>query len=304
MVWASFPMALALLALKSYLLKDWRLLCILCTAPYLFVVLFYKFMPESIKWLHEQGKNDELVSTLRRIAYWNKKALPATITINPPKEVHTGRSKPIDIFRTRDMAVKSFANGFIWCLTAMGYFGIMLAVNDLNNSIYSNFAILNVADLCAVVSSTFICSRFGRKKTTLVSMFIAALSCFSLALIPSDFVVIKIICGILGKFFVTIAFNVCFVWTGEIYPTRLRAEGIGFCEVCAKSGSAAAPWVANFAARFGAWVPFTVMGVLLVFGSLCGIGLPETKNEKMPEKKTMQVKGVNNEVDNLTLDWI
>ena len=256
------------------------------TPPFLityFMIFFYRFMPESIQWLHEKGKMVELLFTLRRIASWNGKKFPTNVIIIPVKKELQRKTRPTDIFGTREIATKSLAQGVLWCTSALGFYGLLLAVDQLGGSVYSNFALLNVADLVAVIISPFICSRFGRKRSSIVAMFFSGLICILLAVIPFESVLVRITCGMLGKVCIGISFNIIYVWSGEIYPTRVRAEGIGWCEVCAKIGSAAAPWIGNFAARLGQWVPFTTMGVLLILGSICGFHLPETRisrNEK------------------------
>ena len=66
---AIFPMFLTaisylILALKAYYIRQWRYIFIACTAPYVLVIpyhCFYKFVPESVRWLRLHGRTDEMM---------------------------------------------------------------------------------------------------------------------------------------------------------------------------------------------------------------------------------------------------
>lgn len=55
-IFVSNPIAWSLMAVKSYYVNNWRTLNILCNAPYIVVLAFYKFVPESIQWQYESRK--------------------------------------------------------------------------------------------------------------------------------------------------------------------------------------------------------------------------------------------------------
>ena len=48
-----------------------------------------------------------------------------------------------------------------------------------------------------------------------------------------------------GKFFVTISYNIVFVYSSELFPTVLRGTGMGLCSVMAGLGTILAPVVAR-----------------------------------------------------------
>ena len=79
----AFIASTALFALKAYYIRDWRLLSLVCTAPYIVTVLSYFFVPESIRWIRLKGSEDLLKKTFERIAYWNGTQLPENTSIEP-----------------------------------------------------------------------------------------------------------------------------------------------------------------------------------------------------------------------------
>ena len=47
----SFQVNLCVLALQAYFIQSWKILSVVCTAPYLLALLTYAFVPESVRWL-------------------------------------------------------------------------------------------------------------------------------------------------------------------------------------------------------------------------------------------------------------
>lgn len=60
LIYVSMPVGWCILAVKSYLLKDWRLFSMACTAPYVLIFLAVPLVPESVKWLHLYRKTIKL----------------------------------------------------------------------------------------------------------------------------------------------------------------------------------------------------------------------------------------------------
>lgn len=111
LVWFFFSVALCLLGLKAYFIRDWKILFIVNSIPYIFVVLFFKFVPESIRWLHLHSKTQQLLGVFNKIASWNKKEMPENFFIVPYESARTKKASPIDLFNTRRMCVESFIQG-------------------------------------------------------------------------------------------------------------------------------------------------------------------------------------------------
>lgn len=87
-------------------------------------------------------------------------------------------------------------------------------------------------------------------------------------------------------------FSAYCVYFPELFPTRLRATGVGFCYNCARVFAAAAPFALGslagiFAAQYGDTVGFRMACSVVAFVYVSGlIGLifaPETKGKPLPE---------------------
>eukprot|EP00795_Rhopilema_esculentum_P001124 gene1124-15466_t len=96
-VWFAFTAALCLIGLKAYLVPDWRMLEIIVSAPYAFVIVFWKCVPESVRWLRVNDKVDEAEVILRKVAKTNGKIQPTVKLSTAEKD--TAHGTYADLFR-------------------------------------------------------------------------------------------------------------------------------------------------------------------------------------------------------------
>ncbi|KAK3733475.1 hypothetical protein QZH41_007063 [Actinostola sp. cb2023] len=130
---------------------------------------------------------------------------------------------------------------------------------------------------------------FGRKKTMAVSMWLAAVVGIAAALLSyyddgSDgFMAGKVLMSmVLGKFFITIAFDVVYLYSSELFPTTVRNTAMGTSSAAARIGSAASPYII-FSQRVHPLMPFGIMAInALICGILC-MTLPETTNKSLAD---------------------
>ena len=68
-----------------------------------------------------------------------------------------------------------------------------------------------------------------------------------------------------------------------MYPTSMRAVGVGVFQASARVGSGLSPLVVNELVRYGEWIPFVVIGVFTFLAAGFGLVLPETKGRQLKE---------------------
>eukprot|EP00795_Rhopilema_esculentum_P001039 gene1041-15367_t len=113
-LWAFFTVALIILGVQAYFIREWKKLFIISTVPYIFVLAFAKFVPESIRWLNLNGRQEEAMKLLRRIAKFNKKELPDNVTLKAPFTGPKVKASPIDLFVPTKMALQSLVQSYAW----------------------------------------------------------------------------------------------------------------------------------------------------------------------------------------------
>ena len=293
----SYPTAWIILTLKSFLIRNWKITAIVCTLPYVFVLGFYRLVPESIRWLQLNGRTEEANQILRKIAHCNKKELPSNIILSSPNVTSKSKSKLFDIFRTRKMALQSSIQIYIWIFIALTFFGLQLASSDLEGSVYRDFVFLCIVEYPSAFTAIYTSKRFGRKKSTLIPMLIAGVACLGIAIIPErgNLKIARVILGVAGKMLISMAFHAIYIWSAEMYPTDIRATAFGVLQVSSRLGSASSPWVVGGLISFGMWIPFTVMGIASLIASALGMLLPETKEITLKES----INQVGNEISDL-----
>jgi len=63
MVWAFYGMSFCLLATVSYLIPHWRRMRLVLTIPAFILLLSWRFIPESPRWLYINGRTEEARKT-------------------------------------------------------------------------------------------------------------------------------------------------------------------------------------------------------------------------------------------------
>lgn len=279
-VYLSMPCGYILVGVKAYLTQNWKLLHIVTTVPYVITLAFYRFVPESVKWLSLHGKTDQIKKILRRIAAFNKTEMPTgSYELEASDENVVDNTNILDIFRTRKLIMQTLAQAFVWLVTGIAYFGLSLASDDLGGSAYRDFIILSCFEVPALLLTIDFCTRFGRKPAAICPLFIGGISCIIVVFIPSvgKIKAFRILMGIFGKFCLSMTFDAVFTWSVEIYPTSLRSKGMGFLNSTCHIGSAAAPFIAKGLRPIARWLPFVAMGAPAVIGACIGMLLPETR---------------------------
>ena len=76
-----FNISWVVLGVKAYYIQNWKHLSIACSAPYAILLFSYFVIPESVRWLHLQQRNDDAIKVLQKIARWNKLTIPENFTL-------------------------------------------------------------------------------------------------------------------------------------------------------------------------------------------------------------------------------
>eukprot|EP00794_Sanderia_malayensis_P020161 gene20161-22136_t len=292
-------MAICIVGLHAYFIRKWRLLLMGPEAystidiasqravGYLFNC-FLLFIPESIRWLRIKNRLTEVHDLLNKIAKWNKQRIPEHVRVKPVDNTEVvNQANLLDLFRPRGMLLKSLALGFAWFTNAMIYYGIALAADNLGGSMYRDYTLSALVGLFGDIASIIVSTRFGRKKTVIIPMFIAAVACIAAAIVPlgktTGLDALRLTFGLVGKFCIQVSFDVIYTWSVELYPTVIRSEGIGWLQVTSRIGSALSPWVTEWLKVFHIILPFSIMGGTCFLSAIFLLHLPETKEQPTAE---------------------
>ena len=142
--------------------------------------------------------------------------------------------------------------------------------------------VMQVGMWLGYVTFGFASDRFGRKRSYVTFLVLAAGLMASYATVPQPMVLL--ILGPLVAFFGTGYFSGFGAVTAEIYPTAIRATAQGLTYNAGRVVSALAPVVVGAIAQtrgFGA--AFAIVAVAFLMAAVCWTWIPETRGQALPD---------------------
>jgi MFS family permease len=128
-----------------------------------------------------------------------------------------------------------------------------------------------------------LCERFGRKRAFIGMQIAAFLITPVVCYLPRTYGQLLVLMPVFG--FLTLSIHAGYaIYFPELFPTRLRATGAGFCF---NVGRVAAAWTVFFSAwlkkQIDLRLSLTLLGGLFLVGAVIMLFLPETKGRPLPE---------------------
>mmetsp|Transcript_13179 Transcript_13179/g.24664 ORF Transcript_13179/g.24664 Transcript_13179/m.24664 type:complete len:463 (+) Transcript_13179:301-1689(+) len=244
----------ALLALA--LLPDmdptyWRLLLVLTAVPCIFYIAIVFYYPiESPYFLAIHERHEESIASLNQMAVVNNKPTLTDeekhlLSTVPFKSESVGLNK-INLLFDEDKRLSTIILMFLWLMAVFTYYGMLFIVPKTIGNEDGNFMILCILVIGVVQTpSQFIAvytmemEHIGRKHTISLSILGQTLCVFaSLFLIGTPYFLIPIAFYFI---FCNIWFSVIYIYTAELYETRIRAMALCFLNVFARIGGIIGP---------------------------------------------------------------
>ncbi|XP_029643870.1 organic cation transporter protein-like [Octopus sinensis] len=188
----------------------------------------------------------------------------------------------IDLFKTSFIALITLNICFGWMVCSMLYYGVSLNSVDMAGNRYLNFLLMHVVEFPSMVTSYYLCKRFGHRKPTTFCMMFSGLNCIVSNFVTKGSFWFPLILVILGKFGIAAAFASVYLLSAEIFPTVVRANGLGVASVSARIGGIIAPFILQLSAYIK-WLPLSIYGVLSVMSGMLLLLLPEPKDKDLPQ---------------------
>ena len=258
--------------------EAWRWMLLTSAVPCLLVLPLRITMPESPRWLTNHGQVGKAADVVRDKIGSNVAPPPHT----PAPPANTGRWRQLlsPAWRTRTLVGCAFFTCQVIPYFAVGTFvsQVMSAMNVKSG--YMGGLIYNASLLGGAIAGLMVVDRIARRSFLVGSFGIAAAAMLLLCVwsnIPAAAMIIlfALFAGILSA-----ASNLVYVYLPELFPTDLRASGIGLAIAASRTGSAVSTFllpiiVAEFGVRaaLGACV-----AVLAIGAAVCRQWAPETRN--------------------------
>ena len=285
-----FVLGELILAGLAWALRDARSLSLAYLLPSLLFLGYYFPLPKSIRWLLMNQRYEEAEQELQRVAKWNRVAplTPDDFVTYAKESQEEERSTSndenfVNLLRRPRLVLRLFVVFFAWTVTTMVYYGLSMNAAGLAGDVYLNFSLLALTEVPGYLASYFGMSIVGRKPTMLVSLVGAGLACLASSLVPTSLTALQTTCFLLGKLFVTSAFGTAYLYTSELFPTRVRNLCVGLSSMMGRIGAIVSPYVVALDKLTGlAWLPMAVFAAGAIVSGFSIIVLPETKGRALP----------------------
>jgi putative MFS transporter len=268
-------------------LWGWQAIFFIGGLPCLIIAIFVARLPESPRWLVSQGRLREAEEIVRQIE--TTAGQPSKVGLEVPYTTRETRWGEVvsDAYRRRTFVV--------WMLWFCAYF----VSNTLNNwlpTLYNTVyrldlrhslraaSLTNVTQVLLLLICAFCIDRFGRRNWTITCFVLGAALLGTLGIVGAHGVLgVIVVCtlsyGILGS-----ANAVLYLYTPEIYPTRMRVIGVGLATSWLRVASAVGPAIVGvMVAANGVGSVFLMFAGVSVAGALSARGMIETRGRRLEE---------------------
>ncbi|XP_035962324.1 solute carrier family 22 member 4 isoform X1 [Halichoerus grypus] len=291
-----FAVGYMLLPLFAYFIRDWRMLLLALTAPGVLCVPLWWFIPESPRWLISQRRFREAEGIIQKAAKMNNVAAP--MVIFDPVELQELKLPSqqkvfiLDLFRTRNISTITIMSLLLWMLTSVGYFALSLNAPNLHGDAYLNCFLSALIEVPAYITAWLLLRTLPRRYIIAGVLFLGGGVLLLIQFVPADYNFLSIGLVMLGKFGITSAFSMLYVFTAELYPTLVRNMAVGVTSMASRVGSIIAPYFVYLGA-YNRVLPYIVMGSLTVFIGIITLFFPESFGMTLPEtlEQMQKVKG-------------
>ncbi|XP_038006175.1 solute carrier family 22 member 4-like isoform X2 [Motacilla alba alba] len=295
-----FAIGYMLLPLFAYFIRDWRMLLLALTVPGLFCIPLWWIIPESPRWLISQGRYKEAEAIIQKAAKMNGMPAPDvlfdTAEMQDSKPQQQQKAILLDLFRTRNIATITIMSLLLWFFTSVGYFGLSLSTPDWHGNAYINCFLSAVIEVPAYVIAWLLLRSLPRRYSLSGTLFLGGSVVLFIQLVPAEHNVLSVGLVMLGKFGITAAFSMLYVYNVELYPTLVRNMAVGATSTASRLGSIIAPYFVYLGA-YDRFLPYILMGSLTVLIGILTLFLPESYGNALPEsfEQMLKVKCFRNE---------
>jgi len=273
----------------------WQAMFIVGMVPIALVVPLRFFLSESPRWLISRGRYaaaEKVVARLEASAIREGSTLappvPVTMSAAPSKKAGSWRELIGTFYGPRTVLLWSLwfgaymiNNGLITWLPTL-YRTVFHLPLDL--AIGYGFAMTGVALVASFVCALTI-DKVGRRRWYSGALLFAAVPLAALWFLGATSAIMVLVLATLAYAALQTVTYSLYLYSGELYPTRLRSLGAGLGSAWLRAGSVAGPWVIGLIMAGGSVAPvfLAFAAVATVTGLICLRWAPETAGRTLEE---------------------
>ncbi len=283
----------------------WKILFLLGGIPGLIIAALLYFLPESPRWLIGRGRLDEAEAIIKKVEKSAQRKYPdfkpeAVTQANLDLALLKPAALPSVLTERGRWAelLSPFYRGrtlIAWVLWASAFF----VANSLNNwmpTLYRTIynlplgdalraaSMTNVAQVVVLLVCAFCIDRIGRRTWTLAAFMVGMAVMVSLALGAGSSLIMVMILTTLAYGVIGSVNAVLYLYTPEIYPTRMRAIGTGLSTSWLRLASAVGPTLVGLlVSTQGINSVFWMFAGVALLGAVAAWFMVETRNRALED---------------------
>jgi putative MFS transporter len=292
-----FPIGLMFAGMAGYFLVPlygWKAMFLVGLVPSVLTIPLRWFMPESPRWLASKGRiaeADAVVKMLENDATKRGLALPEPV-VRPIDPKATAKSDWRELFQGI-YRKRTFTIWALWVCVYLVNNGMITWLPTLYKSVFNLSLQTSLAygwitsgiGVIASIICALLIDKVGRKPWYAAAFLIATVPLVSLTVLGATSAVqVLILSTAAYAILQTISFSL-YLYSSELYPTRLRAMGTGFGSAWLRAGSSIGPILVGYiVGDFGIRYVFSAFAAVALVGGLVTLMLAiETKGKVLEE---------------------
>uniref|UniRef100_A0A4W4H216 Solute carrier family 22 member 6 n=1 Tax=Electrophorus electricus TaxID=8005 RepID=A0A4W4H216_ELEEL len=282
-----------ILAMVAYYIRDWRwlILAVSLFPSGLWLLWVCRWFLESARWLVLSKKPEQAVKNLKAVAYINgRHAEREKINLELHTCVHMSCSKGsysgVDLLRTQTLRTITICLSAVWSVTAFStsfaYYGLSMDLQKFGVNIYLIQVIFGAVDIPSKIIVTVCMSTIGRRLSQCGALVLSGVAIFINLLVPYELQLVRTTLAVIGKGCLAASFSCCYLYSGELYPTVIRQNGMGWVTMMGRLGAMVAPMVLMLV-EVKVWLPGLIFGGVPILSGIFAYFLPETLASPLPD---------------------
>lgn len=265
--------------------SGWRTVQVVTALPIVMVLWWRRSLPESPRWLIQQGRSVEAARVVSRLeeetARRSARPLPASDTVVIPQVSMRRGGFVLQNLRAlwnRNMYRTTSMLWILWVAFIFSYYGFFTWIPSLlmkqgltMTQSFGHSIIIFLAQIPGCFFAAFLSEKLDRKWTIILFMVGAGISALWMAGFRTEETITLF--GSFLSFFMAGISAVIYIYTSEVYPTAFRATGGGVASAVGRLGGILAPILIGFLfARIGLGGVFGMITAVLLVGAVA-VGL-------------------------------